>query len=447
LKEALEMTDLNTKEHKISRGAYIAEAALEYFISIMITGAYLTNLLNDIGFSTAAQTVISALVTMTFSAELFSVLLISKRSAVKRWVTVWNFFNQLLFALMYFTPFFKIPSGLKSTVFLSLLILGSLVEHAICPFKTTWHMSNVENGKRGVFTAKKEIVSLIGGVIFSFVMGKIIDTYEDAGNITGSFIAGGITIIGLAILHLISMCTIKENNIETGFEKKPFIEGLKYSLKVTILDKSYRKIIVVFVLYFTAIASTYSFGAFQRNTLDFSMTFIALLTFLYSIVRSFFSVPFGKYADKHSWEKMLRICVIIAAIGFFINTFSTPSTGKITYTIYFMIYAISMAGINSGILNLTFDYVKEENRSVAIGWKSAIGGLAGFLTSCIESVFIEKLEQNDNILFGMKIYPQQVLSFISSVILVILAIYLYTVVRKQKIVIENKEVYKNGKHT
>ena len=106
-----------------------------------------------------------------------------------------------------------------------------------------------------------------------------------------------------------------------------------------------------------------------------------------------------------------------------------------------------MAGINSGILNLTFDYVKEENRSVAIGWKSAIGGLAGFLTSCIESVFIEKLEQNDNILFGMKIYPQQVLSFISSVILVILAIYLYTVVRKQKIVIENKEVYKNGKHT
>ena len=430
------MANLDTKEYKISRGAYVAEAAIEYFISIMVTGAYLTNLLNNIGFSTAAQTVISSLVTMTFSVELFSVLLVRKHSAVKRWVTAWNLFNQLLFALMYFTPFFKIPSGIKSIVFLALLIIGNIMEHSTCPFKTTWHMSNVENGKRGIFTAKKEIVSLIGGIIFSFVMGKVIDTYEASGNINGSFIASGITIIGLAIFHFISMCMIKENTVETQTEKKPFIEGLKDSLKVTILDKSYRKIIVVFVLYFVANASTFSFGAFQRNTLGFSMTFIAVLTFLYSIVRSFFSVPFGKYADKHSWEKMLRICVIIAALGFFINTFSTPETGMITYTIYFMIYAISMAGINSGILNITFDYVKEENRSVAIGWKAAIGGLSGFLASCLESVFIETIEQNGNMLFGIKIYPQQFLSLISSVIFVVLAIYLYKVVRNQKIVIE-----------
>ncbi|MBQ2916438.1 MAG: MFS transporter [Clostridia bacterium] len=430
------MSNLSTKQGKISRGAYIAEAALEYFISIMITGAYLTNLLNDIGFSTAAQTVISSLVTMTFSAELFSVLLIHKTSSVKRWVTAWNFFNQMLFALMYFTPFFNIPTGIKSAIFLFLLIAGSMIEHSLCPFKTTWHMSNVENGHRGVFTAKKEIVSLIGGVVFSFIMGQIIDAYEAAGNMNGSFVAGGITIIGLATLHFISMCLIKDNHIEAEYEHKPFLEGLKDSLKVTILDKSYRHIIVVFVLYYIANASTYSFGAFQRNTLGFSMTFIAVLTFLYSVVRSFFSVPFGKYADKHSWEKMLRICVIIASIGFFINTFSTPETGKITYTIYYMIFAISMAGINSGILNLTFDYVKEENRSVAIGWKSAIGGVAGFLTSCIESVFIQKIESNGNQILGITVYPQQILSLISSVILIILALYLYKVVRNQKIVIE-----------
>ena len=430
------MTNTETKQRRLSQGAYIAEAALEYFISIMITGAYLTNLLNDIGFSTAAQTVISSLVTMTFSAELFSVLLIHKTSSVKRWVTAWNLFNQMLFALMYFTPFFNIPTGIKSAVFLFLLIAGSMIEHSIIPFRTTWHMSNVDNGHRGVFTAKKEIVSLIGGVIFSFIMGQIIDAYEAAGNMNGSFIAGGITIIGLAILHFISMCLIKDNHIEAEYEHKPFFEGLKDSLKVTILDKSYRRVVVVFVLYYVASASAYSFGAFQRNTLGFSMTFIAVLTLLYSVVRSFFSIPFGKYADKHSWEKMLRICVIIAAAGFFINTFSTPETGKITYTVYYMIYAISMAGINSGILNLTFDYVKEENRSVAIGWKSAIGGVAGFLTSCIESVFIEKIESNGNQIFGITVYPQQLLSLVSAIILIILAIFLYKVVRNQKIVIE-----------
>ena len=430
------MTSLDTKEHKISRGAYVIEAALEYFIAILISGAYLTNLLNNIGFSTAAQTVISSLVTVTFSAELFSVLLIRTKSSVKKWVTAWNLFNQLLFALMYFTPFFKIPSEIKSVVFLILLIMGSMIEHAIVPFRTTWHMSNVENGKRGVFTACKEIVSLIGGVIFSFIMGRIIDAYEASGNLVGSFTAGGITIIGLAILHFISMCLIKDNYVESEKEKKSFKKGLKDSLKVTVFDKSYRTILVVFVLYYVAHASTYSFGAFQRNTLGFSMTFIAALTLAYSIVRSCFSIPFGKYADKHSWEKMLRICIVIAAIGYFVNIFSTPQTGKITYTVYYIISAISMAGINSGILNLTFDYVKEENRSVAIGWKSAIGGVAGFLAACIESAFIEKIESNGNMIFGITVYPQQILSLVSSTILIILAIYLYTVVRKQTVVIK-----------
>ena len=82
------------------------------------------------------------------------------------------------------------------------------------------------------------------------------------------------------------------------------------------------------------------------------------------------------------------------------------------------------------------DYVKEENRSVAIGWKSAIGGVAGFLTACIESAFIEKVESNGNVIFGLTVYPQQILSLVSTIILIILAIYLYKVVRNQKVVIK-----------
>ena len=150
------MANLDTKEYKISRGAYVAEAAIEYFISIMVTGAYLTNLLNNIGFSTAAQTVISSLVTMTFSVELFSVLLVRKHSAVKRWVTAWNLFNQLLFALMYFTPFFKIPSGIKSIVFLALLIIGNIMEHSTCPLKPHGTCQMLKTEKEAFLPPKKK---------------------------------------------------------------------------------------------------------------------------------------------------------------------------------------------------------------------------------------------------------------------------------------------------
>ena len=55
-------------------------------------------------------------------------------------------------------------------------------------------MSLVEDENRGNFTANKEIVSLLSGILFSFGMGTVIDYFTEKGEIRISFIVSAIVI-------------------------------------------------------------------------------------------------------------------------------------------------------------------------------------------------------------------------------------------------------------
>ena len=73
-------------QYKHSRTAYIFEAAFEYFITIIISGAYLANLLTRTGISDSLAGILSSFVSLACSAQFFSVLFIRTAKPVKRWV-------------------------------------------------------------------------------------------------------------------------------------------------------------------------------------------------------------------------------------------------------------------------------------------------------------------------------------------------------------------------
>ena len=52
---------------------------------------------------------------------------------------------------------------------------------------------------------------------------------------------------------------------------------------------------------------------------------------------------------------------------------------------------------------------------------AALSGLAGFLTTLLYSAFVDYVEKNSNTLFGIHVYPQQVLLLISAVMMLFLA--------------------------
>lgn len=413
--------------YKTSRVMYILEAAFEYFISILVAGAYLAKVSAEIGLSDSLTGILSSFVSLGCGFQIIAIFLANKRP-VKRWVTLLHSINQLFFALIYLVPFIKISKTAKTVLFIAFLLLGHVINNVVNSPKINWFMSLVDDHKRGRFTANKEIVSLIGGMLFSFAASSVIDYYDKIGDVNNAFIFCGISVFVLMLLHTYTLLASREKPVE---ETQKI--STKKQLGELIKDKNLFKVILISVLWNVAhYTATPFYGTYQIKELGFSMTFVSVLSALYAICRSTFSQPMGRFADKYSFTKMLNICFIIAAVAFGVNIFTVPSNGKIFYTIYYMLYAVSMAGINSGAINLIYDYVDKEKRVGALALKSTLAGFAGFFTTLLISPLVAYIQKKGNSFLGLNVYAQQVCSAIACILVLVALVYLNTVVKKIK---------------
>lgn len=415
--------DLQAKDkYAFSRFLYIIEAALEYFISIAVGGVYLAEITKHIGISDAITGIITAFVSLGCGFQIIALFLAHKKP-VKKWVTVGHIVSQTLFALMYFVPLLNTSKAVKTILLIATLFLAQIIHNVINSPKINWLMGLVDDKKRGNFTANKEIVSLIGGMLFSYGLGAIMDHLASR----TMFIVGGVILFVLLGLHTLTLVFTKEK------PKEKIQVDVKKSIKEIIKNKTLLKIIIVFVIWNIANYATVSFsGAYQvgENALAFTTTFASIVVIISSLARVIFSKPLGKFADKYSFCKMLYICFSIEAVAFAINIFTVPSNGKVLFTIYSIIHAIGQAGINSAIINLAYDYVSDDQKTGAVALVNTFSGFAGFLTTLALSPLVDRIQKNGNKLFGINMYAQQLLSLISLIGTVIILIYLVAVISK-----------------
>lgn len=425
-REVIDM-DKSKDIYKTSRFMYILEAAFEYFISLLVSGAYLAKITSAIGISDTLTGILTSFVSLGCGFQLVAIFLATKRSK-KRWIIILHSLNQLFFALIYLVPFINLTQTQKTVLFVAFLLLGHIINNIVNSPKINWFMSLVDDHKRGRFTANKEIVSLLGGMVFSFVMGAVIDYFETVGNINGAFIVCGLSVFVLMLLHSATLIFSKEKPSEEATNK-----STKQLLSELIKDKNLFKVIFVSVLWNVAYNSATPFyGSYQIKELGFSMTFVSILSAAYAIVRSFFSKPLGLFADKYSFANMLNISFMIMLVGFGINVFTAPENGMVLYTIYYILNAIAMAGINSATINLIYDYVDKEKRIGALALNGTLSGFAGFFTTLSVSPLVSYIQSNGNTFLGFNVYAQQVLSAIAFVLVLITLFYLNTTIRKIK---------------
>ena len=73
--------------YKTSRLLYIIEAALEYFVALLVTDTYLTKIATSIGISNTGIGILSAFVALGNSFQIFAIFLSQKKGVKKR--TIW----------------------------------------------------------------------------------------------------------------------------------------------------------------------------------------------------------------------------------------------------------------------------------------------------------------------------------------------------------------------
>ncbi len=406
------------KLYKRGRALYIIEAGLEYLISILVADMYLASLTKELGISDSVTGILSSIISLGCLFQLLATLL--NRGRAKTKVIALSIINQLLFMSLYIIPLTSLSSTTKQVTFVVAIILAYLFYNVAHPKKINWFMSLVDDEQRGRFTAKKEAVSLICGVAFNFAMGAIISYYKER-DIRVAFIICGVSIFVIMLLHTLSMIFTVEKQDTPSQEPKREKLGLISALK----DKSIFSVTIVFVLWqvSTSVATPF-YGAYKNNTLALDPIYgISILSAIYAVARASFSFVWGRYADKFSFAKMLKICFAIAGAGFLVNAFCRPENGYVVYTIYYVLYAIAMGGINSALINLCYDYVEPQKRTDALAVSLAISGVCGFLATLAVSPLVSYIQNNNDTLFGIQIYAQQVLSIIAFLMTMLTMLY------------------------
>ncbi len=418
------------KSYKRSRAMYIIEAGLEYLISILFAESFLPRLTgaNGINLSDPVRAIISAVISLGCVFQLIAMLF--RRGRAKPLVLTLSIANQLLFMLLYIIPVFNVSGGAKKVIFIVGILSAYLLYYIAHPQKINWFMSLIDDKQRGKFTAKKEIISLVMGIVFSFVMGAIVDALQEKGNHTGAFIVIAITVFVLMIFHTLTMLLSVEK------EQPQKSEGVAREFFSTFKNKGVIMVSVVFVLWNIASCSSKPFyGSYMENAseLNFAATYLALLSAVSAVSRIVASVIFGIMADKKSFAKTITVAFVIAALSFLCIVFATPENGKVTFMLHYILYGASMGGINSALINLCYDYAPPRQRVGALAVTQAISGVVGFLTTTLVAVLVDKIQANGNVFFGIKIYAQQVVSVIGVVcaLLAMLYVLIFFIIKKK----------------
>lgn len=397
------------RQLRTGRLMYIFQAALEYLIALAVSGSFLAKLTKEIGMSDSMTGILGGVAALGGVFQLLSMLV--RRSRPKKLVLTLSICNQLLFTLLYLIPGLSLGTEISTGLFAVTLVSAYLLLNMASPAKTSWLMSMVEPGRRGVFTARKEMFSLLASMIFTFGMGALFDSMEASGRLREAFGLMAVVMTVCMLLAALTMVIAVERPMPVAEGRSSVWQILRSMLR----NRKMRQVFGLHMLYcFFMNAAPAFYGTYQLIELDFSLTLISGFFILNGVVRMIASPYWGRYADRTSFTSMLEKSFVLLGLAYLCAMLAAPANGRIMFGLYYVLNGIAMAGASSAMFNILFDYTTPENQTDAWAVCQSLAGISGFLTTLVFGVVLAVIQRNGSQLFGMTLYAQQLLSLVSA---------------------------------
>ncbi|MBQ7322041.1 MAG: hypothetical protein IJW99_08085 [Clostridia bacterium] len=429
------MTDqmiFDTPAYKRSRWAYTIECAFEYFISLMVADAFLATLLTAMGLSDAVIGVISSLISLAFLFQLFSILVVPHIHSVKLVAIPVHCISQLFFLVLYLLPFLNIPQQLRTAVVVGCLLIAYFGNYLVTSVIFNWGNSYVNPVGRANFAATKEIISLISGVIVSLTMGWTFDSFVANGNINGGFLFIAVMILLMNIGDFVCLMLMKNRKTEKKADEKA--EPFWRVVRMLFANKSFVCTVVLHALWSISVYMTIGFmGTYKTKELMLSVGAVQIINIVACLARALISKPIAHYADKRSYAKGIELGMMIAAVGYLINIFTTPNLWWLVI-LYTVLYHVACAGTSQNMMNMVYSYVDSKYFVQASAIKYSVSGLCGFGASMLGSRILGAVQAGGNTFMGISLYGQQLLSVISLIIVIVDILFVKFVLEKRKII-------------
>ena len=427
------MIDYQSSEYRRSRTAYIAQCAVEYFVALLVTDAFLAKLLACVGISDALVGVISSFITLAFVVQLATFFLVRTRVSVKSLVMTLDTLSIAFFTLLYLVPFLPVGREARTVLVVISVFLAYTSRYLITSMYFKWANSYVDPSHRASFSAVKEIISLFGGMLFSLGAGYVVDRFEAEGNQEGAFLFLAVSILILNAVNFVTIALIRKDEPRPRSEKGA---SLGTVLKMTLGTASFRHLVVMDVIWAVARYFTVGFmGTYKTKELMLSVLAVQIINIAASLVRIAVSRWFGRYSDRHSFARGFELALWIEAAAFLVCVFTTGVTWYLVIA-YTVLTSVSAAGTGQNSFNMIYSYVDGRYVPQALALKNCISGIFGFGASLLGSRILHLVQEAGNRVFGIPLYGQQLLSAISFLLIAALIVYVRLVIEKQKVSIQ-----------
>ncbi len=400
----------DSKEFKLYRKAYVTQCTLEHLLGLLVLDAFLAKLLTYIGMSDAMVGVITSFTSVAFIFQLLSILLVQSKLSTKKMVIAIDGLSMLLFMLIYFVPFVPLQNTAKKLFVMVAVMIAQASKCVISTLYFKWANAYVPPEDRAVFSAKKEMISLLCGIVFSAVMGLAIDKFESIGNIKGGFLFIATSMLIINILNFISLVLIKDEDISAR-------ESMRISTRQVMKDIFSDKI---FLNYFlvgipAAIASgmcTGFIGVYKIKDLAMSLFLVQAINIAADFLRMTVSIPFATYSKKHGFLRGLQLASVLTGISYLTIVFTTPDTWYLVI-IYTFLYTCAAAGNYQNSFNVYYVLVPQKYMTQAMAFIRTFTGIITFVSAIIGGQILNFIQSNNNMIFNIHIYAQQFLALLA----------------------------------
>ena len=417
-----------SKDYRRTRIAYTAQCATEYLIMLMVADDFLAKLLNEVGMSDAAVGLLSSLVSFTLLFQLLSIPLAARIRTVKKPVILLQNLSMLLMASVYMVPFLPLSVRGK-TVAAAVLLLAAYISLYLCTSVCyLWGNSFVSPYRRGRFGARKEIISLLSGVAFVFLMSQISDHWENRGHIQTAFIIIGISMVCICAVNFTLMTLFKDMPMEGGSRF-----SARELLRHVLARKEFRNIMVLTATFDAAKFLTIGFmGTYKVVDLGYSLGTAQLINIAACLLRAALSQPLGRYSDRKGRDKGYFIGCLILLAAFVCGSFATPSARWLMVP-YVLFYHANYAGTSANTNNLVYSAVEKEYILPAMLINNSVRGVTGFASAFVGSRILSAVQAHGNTVWGISLHGQQLLCILSALLMLVVLTFLRRVVGHQKL--------------
>ncbi len=374
------------KEYK----KYLTSSVLDTANNKIASNSFLSAFAIYLGLTDFAIGIYALLDTITNVLQIFAAPLFSKIGQSKKVVLINYSIYRISSVCFAFIPFISNDLSIRTIFFFLFASIYAITGEMGYITFVNWRMTLIKKEDRTTFASTRNIFKNTVVLLFSLMMGVVLDR----------FTANGYELYGFIVLFLIVFIIATIDITLRIFTYKPEIKQEKINLKDNILipakDKKFRKVLVTCGLNrFAYGIGTMYLNVFLLRYLNISYLYYSILNVLLNLSDALSSKFWGNRAKERKWEKIL-----LPMSGIFIIAFVILVVFNNNYLIYLLPVVYILLGFGNASYEM-YDHIaiyensKDKLQTSYVTFERFIEGIVTMLLPILSyTIFSE----NDNII-------------------------------------------------